>query len=419
MTIFICVLVTVIFCVMIFNLKSPGKRIEHEILQAGALDSEVVIRSIGQLLGPPLIEGNKITHLQNGDEIFPEILKSISLAIHTITFETFIYWTGDIGKRLADALVRKANEGVSIHILLDWVGSRRCDAKLIEKMKGAGIQVERYRPLRWYNVSRLNNRTHRKILVIDGITGFTGGVGIADQWEGHAQDSDHWRDSHFKVEGPVVAQLQSAFLDNWNATRPEVLHGDRYFPKLTARGKSLAQVFKSSPEEGSGSVRLMYLYSIAHANKKISIANAYFVPDTHVRKMLIDARNRGVHIEVIVPGPNIDTPLTRRASRAVWGELLKAGVKIYEYQPTMFHCKYMIVDDIWVSVGSTNLDNRSFRLNDECNLNVVDPELAEELSEIFEIDKAGSIEMTLENWLQRPLLEKLVELLAHVMRSQV
>lgn len=419
MSVLIGVLLTVIVCVMIFNLKSPGKRIEHEILQAGDLNSDVVIRSIGQLLGPPLAEGNKITPLQNGDEIFPEILAAIARAKYSITFETFIYWSGDIGKKMADALIRKANEGVSVHILLDWAGSRQCDANLIEEMKSAGIQVERYRPLRWYNVSRLNNRTHRKILVIDGTTGFTGGVGIADQWEGNAEDPDHWRDSHFKVEGPVVAQLQSAFLDNWNATRPEVLHGDPYFPKIKSAGKSLAQVFKSSPEEGSGSVRLMYLYSIAHANKKISIANAYFVPDSHVRKLLIDARNRGVHIEVIVPGPNIDTAITRRASRAVWGQLLKAGIKIYEYQPTMFHCKYMIVDNVWVSVGSTNLDNRSFRLNDECNLNVVDPELAEELSEVFEIDKAGSIEITLEHWKKRPLSEKIVELAAHLLRSQV
>jgi len=418
-SVFLYVVITIFVCVLIFNLKSPGKRIEHEILQIGALDSDVVIRSIGQLLGPPLVAGNKITPLQNGDEIFPAILEAIDQAKHTITFETFIYWSGDIGKRLADALIKKAKEGVSVHILLDWLGSRRCDEKIIQSMKDAGVQVERYRPLRWYNMSRVNNRTHRKILVIDGLIGFTGGVGIADQWEGRAQDKDHWRDSHFKIEGPVVAQLQSAFLDNWNSTRPEVLHGDRYFPVIPKADGMMAQIFKSSPEEGSGSVRLMYLYSIAHANSKICIANAYFVPDTHVRKMLIDARKRGVHIEVIVPGPNIDTAVTRRASRAVWGELLEAGVRIFEYQPTMFHCKYMIVDDVWVSVGSTNLDNRSFRLNDECNLNVVDGGLAEELSEVFEIDKAGSKEITLEDWKKRPLMEKIIEFFAHLARSQV
>jgi cardiolipin synthase len=286
-------------------------------------------------------------------------------------------------------------------------------------MINAGVQVERYRPLRWYNLTRINNRTHRKILVIDGVLGFTGGVGIADQWQGNAQDEDHWRDSHFKVEGPVVAQLQSAFLDNWNATRPEVPHGDKYFPEIKEHGNSLAQVFKSSPEEGSGSVRLMYLYSIAHAKKKILIANAYFVPDSHVRKLLVEARYRGVEIEVIVPGPKIDAAITRRASRAVWGELLTAGIKIFEYQPTMFHCKYMIVDDVWVSVGSTNLDNRSFRLNDECNLNIIDANVAKQLTQTFNDDKSHSKEITYSMWEQRPLQEKLIEKLAHLLKSQV
>ncbi|HXH75898.1 MAG TPA: phospholipase D-like domain-containing protein [Bacteriovoracaceae bacterium] len=400
-------------------MKSPGKRIEHEIRSIGSIDSPQVIRSIGELLGPPLISGNTVTSLHNGDEIFPAMLGAIQSAQKSITFETFIYWSGEIGKKFAKALSERARSGVRVHVLLDWIGSRTFEDEAIEVMKKSGVQVMRYRPLRWYNISRVNNRTHRKILVVDGLIGFTGGVGIADQWLGSAQDKEHWRDSHFKINGPVVGQLQAAFMDNWNATHPEVLHGENYFPEIPDCGNVLSQVFKSSPEEGSGSVRLMYLYSIAHAQKTIRIASAYFVPDVHVRKLLIDAAKRGVQIEVIVPGRKIDTALTRRASRAVWGDMLKAGIRINEYEVTMFHCKYMIVDNVWVSVGSTNMDNRSFRLNDECNLNAMDPLWAEHMVETFKRDKSLSNEVTWEIWNQRPWKDKIIEQAARIFRSQV
>lgn len=400
-------------------MANPGKRIEHIIHPAGVLDAPVVIRSIGQLLGPPLIGGNKILSLHNGDQIYPQMLESIKAAKKTITFETFIYWAGEIGTLFADALSERARAGVRVHVLLDWLGSQRFEKESLSKMRKAGVQIRRYRPLSWYNINRLNNRTHRKILVIDGIIGFTGGVGIADLWKGNAEDVHHWRDSHFKIEGPVVSQLQAAFMDNWNATHPEVLHGDDYFPDLRECGNVLAQVFKSSPEEGSGSVRLMYLYSIAHARKSIKIANAYFVPDRHVRHLLIEARRRGVTVEVIVPGKNIDAPITRRASRAVWGEMLTAGIKIYEYAITMYHCKYMIVDQLWVSVGSTNLDNRSFRLNDECNLNALDKEWAGHMEEIFEKDKMNSHEVRFLDWKKRPLMEKIAEHTSRILKSQL
>jgi cardiolipin synthase len=419
MLVIIAIVLSIFACVIIFNLKSPGKRIEHNILPIGKIDSETVIRSVGQLLGPPLVNGNRITHLKNGDEIFSSMLQSIDEASVSITFETFIYWSGEIGELFAKKLSERSRNGVRVHVLLDWIGSKSFEQSSIDKMTEAGIVVRRYRPLRWYNVGRINNRTHRKLLVIDGRVGFTGGVGIADLWSGNGQDIEHWRDSHFKVEGPVVAQLQAAFMDNWNATHPDVLHGDLYFPRLEEQGTSLAQVFKSSPEEGSGSVRLMYLYSFAHAIKSIKIASAYFIPDTHVRRLLIEAVHRGVTVEVIVPGKKIDTLITRKASIAVWGELLEAGVKIFEYDVTMFHCKYMIVDELWVSVGSTNMDNRSFRLNDECNLNIIDSKFAKEISETFEIDKSNSKEKLYEEWASRSLMEKLTEFLSLKFRSQL
>ncbi len=419
MTIALTILITLVIVILIFNMKSPGKRIEHKIKAVGRIDSPVVTRSIAQLLGPPLVNGNSIESFHNGDQIFKVMLEGIQLSKKTITFETFIYWSGEIGNRFAKALTEKAKTGVKVHVLLDWLGSRSFEESYIEEMKSAGVQVQRYRPIRWYNIARVNNRTHRKILVIDGQVGFVGGVGIADQWLGNAQDKDHWRDSHFRIKGPVVAQLQAAFMDNWNASHPDVLHGDDYFPENEKAGDAFAQVFKSSPEEGSGSVRLMYLYSIAHAMKTIRISTAYFVPDTHLRKMLIDATKRGVKIEVILPGPIIDTHITRRASRAVWGELLKAGIRIYEYQPTMYHCKFMIVDDLWASVGSTNLDHRSLRLNDECNLNAIEPKWAQEMAEVFEKDKARTVEMTYDQWKNRPLNEKIIEFISSILKSQV
>jgi cardiolipin synthase len=254
---------------------------------------------------------------------------------------------------------------------------------------------------------------------VDGKTGFTGGAGIADLWTGNAQDPDHWRDSHFKMEGPVVAQCQAAFMDNWLKTRSCVLHGQEYFPKSDPVGSCRAQVFMSSPAEGSESARLMYLLTIASASRSIRIASAYFVPDYLSVETLVGACKRGVRVEIIVPGEHVDTDITRRASRSRWGPLLQAGAEIYEYRPTMYHCKVMIVDDIWTSVGSTNFDNRSFRLNDEANLNVYDADFAREQVGAFEQDKERSRRVTLQEWENRPWTEKVKERGAALLRSQL
>jgi cardiolipin synthase len=242
---------------------------------------------------------------------------------------------------------------------------------------------------------------------------------VADEWTGHAQDPAHWRELHYQVEGPVVAHLQAAFTDNWLKTVPSVLNGENYFPELVEVGAVSAQVFKSSPREGGDSARLMFLLSLAAARERILINNSYFVPDDRTSAELIAARQRGVNVEIIVAGPIIDTPLTRRASRSQWGPLLEAEIAIYEYQPTMTHCKVMIIDDRWVSVGSANFDNRSFRLNDEANLNVLDEAFAAEQAEIFEKDKLACRQVTLAEWQHRPWREKAIENLAWLLRSQV
>jgi cardiolipin synthase len=417
MAVILAIGVTLAVVFLLLNLSSGEKKIRHEIQQLYAVEDPQFLRSMGSLLGPAILGGNRIGTLLNGDQIFPAMLEAIHGATRTIAFETYIYWSGEIGEQFADALSERARAGVKVHVLLDWVGSGKAKQEYLDQMKESGVEVEKYHPLHWYHLARINNRTHRKILVVDGRVGFTGGVGIADKWTGNAQDPDHWRDSHFKLEGPAVAQMQAAFMDNWMKTRSRVLHGEEYFPELPQVGKSYAQVFKSSPREGSESVRLMYLLSIASARRRILIANSYFVPDDLSIETLVTARKRGVDVEIVVPGTKIDSELTRKASRARWGDLLGAGVEIYEYQPTMYHCKVMVVDDLWVSVGSTNFDNRSFRLNDEANLNVFDADFARQQIRDFEADRARSRRVTLEGWKKRPLSEKIMEHAAALLRS--
>ena len=417
--ILLTLVVSVAATVIALNFTTGEKKIERVIEQRYNVDDPQFLRAMGALLGPALVPGNQVTTLVNGDEIFPAMLQSIRGAQKTITFETFIYWTGDIGKSFADALSERARAGVHVHLLLDWVGSVKMEAKYLDQMKAAGVNIQQYHPLRWYNLARMNNRTHRKLLVIDGKVGFTGGVGIAELWTGDAQDPDHWRDLHYRVEGPVVAQMQAAFMDNWMKTSGLVLHGSDYFPALAPVGDQAAQMFKSSPNEGSESMRLMYLLAINAAQHRLRIANAYFVPDDLTVKTLVEAAERGVDVQVLVPGTGIDTEMVRKASRARWGKLLKAGVRIYEYQPTMLHCKLMVVDDLWVSVGSTNFDNRSFRLNDEANLNVYDRAFAQQQNAIFDDDLRHAKAYDYARWERRPWTEKLLEHSAALFRSQL
>ncbi|HYC31261.1 MAG TPA: phospholipase D-like domain-containing protein [Gemmatimonadales bacterium] len=411
--------VTAIVVLIGLNFASRQRSVERRIEHLYQVDDPQFFRAMGSLLGPALVGGNRVTPLRNGDRIFPVMLSAIRGARRSINFETFIYWSGEIGREFADALSERARAGVAVRVLLDWVGAGKIDQEIVRMMEEAGVSVHRYHPLSWYNLGRLNNRTHRKLLVVDGVVGFTGGVGIADVWKGDAQDPHHWRDTHFLVEGPVVAQMQAAFMDNWIETRGEVLHSKEFFPPLHPVGPQCAQMFQSSAEGGSESVRLMYLLSIAAAARSIRLANAYFVPDKLAIRHLIEARRRGVEVEIIVPGAYIDASVVRKASRACWGALLEAGVAIHEYQPTMYHTKIMVVDDLWVSVGSTNFDSRSFKLNDEANLNVLDPELAGELAGHFEDDKARARRVTLEEWRTRPWRERLAEHAAALLRSQL
>jgi cardiolipin synthase len=405
--------------ILALNFTTGEKRIDEKIERLYAADDPAFQRSMGVLLGPALVGGNRVDVLLNGDRIFPAMLEAIRGARRSITFESYIYWSGEVGQQFADALSERARAGVKVHVLLDWVGSGKMEDKLLNEMESAGIEIKKFHRLHWYNLARMNNRTHRKVLVADGRVGFTGGVGISDLWSGDAQDPQHWRDTHFRVEGPVVAQMQAVFLDNWVKATGVVLHGDSYFPALEPAGKSVAQMFSSSPSGGSESMQLMYLLSITAARRTIDLSSAYFVPDELTLRTLSEAAKRGVKVRIITTGEHTDTITVRRASRALWGDLLTAGIAIYEYQPTMYHCKVMIVDGLWVSVGSTNFDNRSFRLNDEANLNIHDGEFARRQTGIFEQDLAKSRQVTLQQWQGRPVAERLWEHAAALLRLQL
>jgi cardiolipin synthase len=418
-TVILTVLATLAVALLVMNLATGEKKIQEQLERQYDTADAQFRRSMSVLLGPPILDGNRVQVLLNGGEIFPAMLQAIRGAQHSITFETYIYWSGDIGAAFAEALGERARAGVKVHVLLDWIGSVKMEERYLQSLRDAGADVERYHKPHWYHLARLNNRTHRKVLVVDGALGFTGGVGIADQWNGQAQDKDHWRDTHFRVEGPVVAQMQAVFMDNWIKATGRVLHGELYFPALLPQGEQPAQMFSSSPTGGSESMHLMYLMAITAAQESIVLSSSYFVPDSLAVDALVAARKRGVRVRIITPGPDIDAELVRRASRARWGPLLEAGVEMAEFQPTMFHCKVLVVDTLLVSVGSTNFDNRSFRLNDEANLNVLDPGFARRQVDVFDADWARSRPMTLQAWRARPWREKLIEHAAALLRTQL
>ena len=412
-------LVTAAGLLLALNFSVGEKQINQQLPRLYSASDPQFLRAMGGLLGHSIVGGNQVQELLNGDQIFPSMLQAIRSAKKTITFETYIYWSGNIGSEFADALAERARAGVKVHVLMDWVGSGKMDEALLNKIKDAGVDVRKFHKPAWYNIARLNNRTHRKLLVVDGSVGFTGGVGIAPAWEGSAQDADHWRDSHFRVAGPVVSQMQATFMDNWIKVSGEVLHGESYFPNLEAVGNSPAQMFFSSPSSGSENMALMYHLALTAAEKTVDLSMAYFVPDDLSQQILIDALRRGVRVRLITPGPITDTETVRAASRQTWGPLLAAGAEIYEFQPTMYHCKVMVVDNLMVSVGSTNFDSRSFRLNDEANLNIYDSAMAARQTAVFEDDLKRSRRVTFEEWANRPLSEKAKDLLASVLRSQL
>lgn len=386
------------------------KRIREPVTVDYSLGGAAFRNSVGQLLGAPIVDGNDVVELLNGDRIFGAMLESIRGAKKTITMEKYIWSSGEVSDQFVEALSERARAGVKVHLIVDAVGSVALKNEDVRKLTEAGAQVAPY------NASFLNasHRTHRKILVIDGRIGFAGGVCLSDDWKGDA-DPPHWRDTHFRVEGPVVKQMQAVFMDNWLQVRAEVLHGEAYFPELKAKGSMSAQFVKTGPREGAENARLAFLMSIAAARKNIRISHAYFLPDSLMIDTLLDARRRGVKIEVIVPG-KIDNILVQKAARPRWNRLLEAGVEFHEYQQTLYHCKVMIVDDAWSLVGSVNVDERSLKINDEANLHVLDRAFARTLIGTFERDKAKSRRLTARDVRRRNLISRFFDHVAGLFR---
>jgi cardiolipin synthase A/B len=390
---------------MSFIPDSPTLR--HAVEHSHSVAQSEFPSTMAGFLGEPIEAGNKIETLVNGDEIFPAMLKAIARAEKTVNFETYIYWSGEIAERFADTLSERARAGVKVNVILDFVGSIPMEQRLIDQMRNAGVRVIRFRPLLWYTVDRLNYRSHRKVLIVDGRIGFTGGVGIADKWRGDARNPNEWRDNHYLIEGVAVAGLQSSFTEHWLEATGEILRGGDYFPVLERPGIISLQPMKSSPFSGSEQIYLGLMMALSAAERHIRIGMAYFVPSEAALEQILDARRRGVEVELIVPGTWTDTEEVRRASRYFWGQLLEAGVKIYEYQPTMYHVKIVIVDDNWATLGSANFDERSFRLNDETNVNVYDQVFVEQQIALFELDRSRSRRVTLAQWQGRPVRIKI------------
>lgn len=400
------------------NLRTTEKRLLYRPRRLYTSGDADFRRAMGILLGPPLVPGNHITSLVNGDQIYAAMLDAIRAAQVNITFETFVFRDG-VGAQFVEELSKAARRGVQVHMLLDWLGSRTMNQGLLQAAKAAGCDLHVYHPPSWYHLGRLNNRTHRKLLIIDGKTGFTGGVGMGVEWKHGIEGIPPWRETHFKAEGPVVAQMQAVFVDNWIKATGRVLHGAEYFPRLPSCGDMDAQMFGSSPVGGSESMHLMVLLALTAAKTSIDIENAYFVPDNLTVEALCSAARRGVRVRIVVPGRHTDARIGRWAAQGLYGALLEAGIQIYEYQPTMMHCKVMVIDGLWSSVGSANFDDRSFRLNDEANLNVFSEDLAREQTALIDADIVDSRRMVVNKWKHRKFGRRINERLALLLRSQL
>ena len=400
------------------NSFAVDKLIRVPIRTEYAVSDPAFTNSISGLLGSPVVGGNKVQTLNNGVEYYPAMLEAIAKAEKTITFENFIWRSGKVSDRFIEALSERARAGVKVHCIIDGFGALKFKNKDKKRLREAGVQLRIFNRIRPWNPSKWMHRTHRKTLVVDGKIAFIGGICIADEWDGNAQSHKQWRDIELQVEGPVVSQIQSIFMDNWIRTSSEVLHGPEYFPPLEPAGNSFAQAFMSGPKDGAENARLLHLYSIAAARKSIRFCHSYFLPDDLSIEMLVEAANRGVKVEVITPGV-IDWNVVRRAARSRWQKMMDAGIKFWEYQPAKLHNKIMIVDEVWVSAGSVNYDDRSFRINDEGNINIYDREFAERQIEIFEEDKAKSVRIDPVKFKKRPLLERIYENFCNLFRSQL
>jgi cardiolipin synthase len=367
-------------------------------------------RTLEGVIGVPATEGNQIDVLRNGDAIFPALLDSISAAEHTIDFLTFIYWTGEIGTEFARALCLRARAGVRTRVLLDAWGAHPMDRSLIADMDAAGVAVRWFRPLARFRIGTLNHRTHRKVVIVDESTAFTGGVGIADEWKGDARNPDEWRDTHFRIRGPAVDGLRAAFLDNWAETDPDLFDScfDR-FPEQPQPGDTVVQCVRGASETGWSDIATLFRTLLQAARECVRITTAYFVPDDEITHRLSAAADRGVQIQILLPGSHADKRLVQVAGEARYPELLAHGVELWNFQPTMLHAKVMTIDGVVANIGSANLNSRSTACDEEINVVALDPALARVLDAQFDEDLDRSVRIEEVRWASRPWRQRAVE----------
>jgi cardiolipin synthase len=376
--------------------------------------------TLGAYTGTTVVGGNRVQVLLNGEEIFPAKLALIRSARRTINYAQYVFEDGEPAKDVAHALAERCSAGITVNVLLDAVGALAMPAEYRDEMQKAGCNVESFRPLSPFAIDRVNYRNHRRILVVDGLAGVTGGSGISGKWSGNGRQEGHWRDTDVRLEGPVVEQLQGAFAENWLEATGIAIGGPEYFPRrrLDAKGDVDAQIVRSSPAGGSTAMYTMFLLALASAQHTIHITNPYFVPDDKMITTLVTAAEHGVKVKLLIPGA-IDHNLVRQASRSEFGRLLKSGVEIYEYRPALLHAKTMVVDGIWATVGSTNLDHRSFSLNEELNVAIYDVDTAQRLERVFEDDLRNSLQVRYEDWNHRGFASRFLELLAFPLKEQM
>jgi len=391
--------------VLVF-LFTPG--INYHLSHRTSVHDEDFLYTIQSTCQAALHHGNQVTVFTNGPQFYPAMLDAIRAATRSINMECYIFQPGRIANQFIEALSDRARAGVNVTIVVDAIGSLSLWGRPVSRLRKAGCRIESYQRLRWYSLARLNNRTHRELLIVDGRTAFTGGAGIADWWAYPQRRKRPWRDTMVRIEGPVVSALQGVAAENWLECCGEVLTGPEYFPDLEPAGDTTAFVVRSSPSDRATTSRVTFQLLMEGADRDIHICTPYFLPDHALRRALVELGRRKVAISVIVPGPATDQKWVRLASRRMWGQLLEAGIRIHEYRSSMTHAKVLIVDGLWSVLGTTNIDNRSFEHNDEVNVALQDSGLASRLLEDFCRDIESSDEITLERWRRRPLWEKIV-----------
>ncbi|MDT8067233.1 MAG: cardiolipin synthase [Terriglobia bacterium] len=405
---------------IIAALFAPGPDYKLTAAPTAPLDSDLYIHELQAMTGARITHSNSIDPIPNGDHFYAAELDAIRNARSTINMEAYIFHRGDVSRQVLQVLTDRARAGVQVRVVVDAMGSFSTPKRYFNDLRKAGGKMEFYHPLRWNTWMKSNNRTHREVLIVDAATAFVGGAGIADHWY-YDRPPKHprWRDEMFRVRGEAVRSIEGVFLENWLEASGELIAGEKFFPAEPEAGETTILVMPSSPSEGGSTpARVLFQTLMASAHKSIQITTPYFLPDKSLTRDLLTARKRGVTVRILVPGSKSDHLMTRSSSRGSYGPLLQAGVEIYEYQPSMIHAKIMVVDDLWSIVGTTNMDNRSFGLNDEVNLAVLDPQLAATLEQQFNQDLAKSQRQTYERWKNRSLWERFAEWLGWLIEKQ-